>query len=457
MKKRFTFVYDRFENGKFIPNGYPEKYVFIHTPEEYFAKFKIEPTVHFQSDFFNKPFIDSKLSNEVDENFIYPVEQYSAVEKLLGEEKRYKKYTLFNQIKESTLNKIRKKKGKIVIFALEESRIELRSFIFLHKKLKFLGVCPSSVVYITGHNWSVIDDYHKWCDLKNEELFRDDSRIKIVNSHAQLYLKGHDLYRSSRSREDSQSPTTVGLEDVMKKEKRPHQFVCFNRRIRPPRYAMIAMLHNNNLLKNNFVSFSIETKNNIINQLNCLDTDENGKPRMDSFLRILGNTKLCKKYISYFDELLEMSPLTVDYEDLTKVMGPGHENREPYLNSYFSIVTETPFNDKTYFSTEKIYRPMLHFHPFIVQGAPFTLAKIKELGFKTFHPHIDESYDEVISPFVRMQKLTREIKRICGMSVDEMHKWYYDQLDIVVHNQNLLYRYGKEKHNLIYKLLKEIS
>ena len=100
---------------------------------------------------------------------------------------------------------------------------------------------------------------------------------------------------------------------------------------------------------------------------------------------------------------------------------------------------------------------MLHFHPFIVQGAPFTLAKIKELGFKTFHPHIDESYDEVISPFVRMQKLTREIKRICGMSVDEMHKWYYDQLDIVVHNQNLLYRYGKEKHNLIYKLLKEIS
>ena len=37
-------------------DGYPEKYVFIHTPEEYFAKFKIEPTVHFQSDFFNKPF-----------------------------------------------------------------------------------------------------------------------------------------------------------------------------------------------------------------------------------------------------------------------------------------------------------------------------------------------------------------------------------------------------------------
>ena len=69
MKKRFTFVYDRFENGKFIPNGYPEKYVFIHTPEEYFAKYKIEPTVHFQSDFFNKPFInDCKITTFI---FIY--------------------------------------------------------------------------------------------------------------------------------------------------------------------------------------------------------------------------------------------------------------------------------------------------------------------------------------------------------------------------------------------------
>jgi hypothetical protein len=151
-----------------------------------------------------------------------------------------------------------------------------------------------------------------------------------------------------------------------------------------------------------------------------------------------------------------MSPLTVDYEDLTKVQGPGYENREPYLESYFSIVTETPFTNKTYFSTEKIYRPMLHYHPFIVQGSPYTLKRLKKLGFKTFHPYIDESYDEIISPFRRMQKLTKEIKRICNMSKGEMHKWYYQQLDIVIHNRDLIYKYGKEYPNLVKNLLQEI-
>ena len=38
----------------------------------------------------------------------------------------------------------------------------------------------------------------------------------------------------------------------------------------------------------------------------------------------------------------------------------------------------------------------------------FTLyfKKFKELGFKTFSPYIDESYDEVISPFRRI-KITK--------------------------------------------------
>ena len=444
MEKKIILVYDRVEDSKFVPNGYPREFAVLHSPEEFIDSFNLEPTVHFQLDLFsgfNKTFIDYKLSDDVDENFIYPIEQYGALEKLLGEEEQYKKYAFFNQIKESTLDKIRNKKGKIVIFSIQESCVNLKSLVFLHKKMKSLKVSPSSVVYITGHNWNVKKNYYNWCDLKKE-----DDYLKIMNSHAQLYVKGHDLHR--------RGPSVVKLEDVLKKEKRKHQFVCFNRRIRPPRYCMIAMLHHNKLLKDNLVSFSIETRDNTINKLNCLGP--NGIPDSGEVTKILGNTKLCKKYLSYFDELFKMSPLTVDYEDLIKVQGPGYETREPYLESYFSIVTETPFTNKTYFSTEKIYRPMLHYHPFIVQGSPYTLKRLKKLGFKTFHPYIDESYDEIISPFRRMQKLTKEIKRICNMSKGEMHKWYYQQLDIVIHNRDLIYKYGKEYPNLVKNLLQEI-
>ena len=67
---------------------------------------------------------------------------------------------------------------------------------------------------------------------------------------------------------------------------------------------------------------------------------------------------------------------------------------------------------------------MIQYHPFIVYGSPFTLKSLRELGFKTFSPFIDESYDETISPFRRMQKITKEIKRLCSMSDTEMHSGF---------------------------------
>ena len=101
---------------------------------------------------------------------------------------------------------------------------------------------------------------------------------------------------------------------------------------------------------------------------------------------------------------------------------------------------------------------MLHFHPFIVYGSPYTLKNLRELGFKTFSPYIDESYDEVISPFRRMQKITKEVKRLCSMSKEDLHKWYYGMLDILERNRELMKVYGiqyNEAQQLIYKNIYE--
>ena len=158
----------------------------------------------------------------------------------------------------------------------------------------------------------------------------------------------------------------------------------------------------------------------------------------------MGKTYLRDTYISYFEELNKMSPMTVDYDNLTNVMGPGCENKEPYLETYFSVVTETPFTESTHFSTEKIYRPMIQYHPFIVFGAPGTLSNLKELGFKTFSPYIDESYDNEISPFRRMQKITKEIKRLCSLSETEIYNWFTSMKYILIYNRQLMLEYGKQ-------------
>jgi hypothetical protein len=214
------------------------------------------------------------------------------------------------------------------------------------------------------------------------------------------------------------------------------------------------MLHHNNLLENNLVSFSLETGKD----LNCMGS--RGKPDKDTMIRILGKTKLMHKYASYYDELDKMSPRTVDFDNLQEIQGTGFESKEPYLDSYFSLVTETGFPEPFQFATEKIFIPILHFHPFIVYGSHGTLSMLKDLGFKTFSPFIDESYDEEELSFRRMQKITSEVKRICSMSQDEMHDWYYQMEDILFHNRELIKQYGakydESQNKVITDLYKEL-
>ncbi len=464
MDKKVTLIYDRIENDKFVPNGWSRDWEYFPNSrtEVYCQRYNVEPIVWFQlgldaSNTYNS--IIPKLTDEVDKNFIYPVEQFGGIEKLTGEEEGYEKYSFLNHIRKSTLEKIKDKKGKILILAVEESRVEVNNMVFLHEQLEKFEISPSLVIYLTGHNWFTKSKYLGWCDINHKQ-----DRIKMINSHSQLHLKGNDLIKSviydeveGKTKEMGgyyvSNNTTVSYEDIkkFKNKKRKHQFLCYNRRLRPPRYVLLAMLYYNNLIENNLVSFDL-SKEDIAGSLG-----PNGKVHKPTVAEIVGKTKLYHKYISCQDELLKMSPNIVDFEDLTKVMGPGCENKEPYLNSYFSIVSETAFNEELiYCSSEKIYRPMLHYHPFIVQGSPYMLKNIKKLGFKTFSPWIDESYDEEEDCIIRMELLTTEIKRVCGMSVDEMHNWYYEMEDILVHNRNLIYSYGEKYNSYLETIIQDI-
>ena len=412
-----VIAYDRKQGNDFIPNGYPFQ-DYVYDVQEYINKFNVEPTVRFMNFYSNYKRVQT---NKVKDNFIYMIEQFGSIEKLIGMESGYEDICFLNHIESNTIEKIRSNKGKLVICAFEESRVDIKSMTFLHIKLSKLKI--NKLYYITGNNWNIEKNYKIWCDRQGVEPI-----ISIINSLEQLYLKGQDLSQNNG--------TFVSLDEIDKKRNR--RFLCFNRRIRPHRYSLISMFHHNDLLKDNLVSFSLE-RGKDLNHLG-----ENRTPDLHTMTQIMGKTYLRDTYISYFEELNKMSPMTVDYDNLTNVMGPGCENKEPYLETYFSVVTETPFTESTYFSTEKIYRPMIQYHPFIVFGAPGTLSNLKELGFKTFSPFIDESYDETISPFRRMQKITKEIKRLCSFSETEMYDWFSSMKYILIYNRQLMLEYGKQ-------------
>jgi len=66
---------------------------------------------------------------------------------------------------------------------------------------------------------------------------------------------------------------------------------------------------------------------------------------------------------------------------------------QPYIDTVCSIVSETNDNDTDVFMTEKIWKPIIAQHVFVVHGNHLYLQKLREIGFKTFGSYFDESYD----------------------------------------------------------------
>ena len=109
------------------------------------------------------------------------------------------------------------------------------------------------------------------------------------------------------------------------------------------------------------------------------------------------------------------------------------------MNSYIHITSESIFSEgdpKNPFFSEKTFHPIVNLQLFIYVGNAYSLKTLQDLGFKTFHPVINESYDNEEDPQSRMAMIASEIERFSKMSLKEVHQLYYSLLDILIHNQN---------------------
>ena len=166
----------------------------------------------------------------------------------------------------------------------------------------------------------------------------------------------------------------------------------------------------------------------------------------------------------HFPKLLELNKNIVDSENPEELSGFGYEFPETYKKSYVSIVNESFFyeRDDIRVVTEKSFKPLTHFHPFIVVGSPGTLSELKKWGFKTFDKWWDESYDDEIDNGTRFTKCYELIKKINNMSLDELHTMYLEMIPTLMHNFNLMKEYGKnikDNYNLYYdkEILREVN
>jgi hypothetical protein len=153
------------------------------------------------------------------------------------------------------------------------------------------------------------------------------------------------------------------------------------------------------------------------------------------------------KNIEYKKLIFDKYPFTIDYEEPEFVadMHNFFTKKEHWLDTYFSVVTETSIEDDFCFISEKPIRPMIYLHPFIVLGNPNTLKRLKDLGFKTFPEFFDESYDQIFDKNLRKKIVMENVIKLCEKPIEEIHEMYINIIPKLIHNRNLLVKFAEEK------------
>jgi len=212
-------------------------------------------------------------------------------------------------------------------------------------------------------------------------------------------------------------------------------FLNLNRRWRMHRPTMIALLASRNLLDKGYVSFGKSDDGN------DWDTVYQGIKEFNT------ESEEITKILNEYEPVLKSLPeLYLDTDDLiTNRSFFDFSSHYLYENTLFSLVSETNFythptlDSVGRFITEKTFKCIGLEHPFLLITTANTLPLLHQLGYKTFHPYIDESYDKEENDHKRLMKIVNEVERLCNLSSSEQEIFLTECRKIVVHNrENLL-------------------
>jgi hypothetical protein len=129
--------------------------------------------------------------------------------------------------------------------------------------------------------------------------------------------------------------------------------------------------------------------------------------------------------------------------------------RQHYDNAYCNIVLETFFdidNSGGTFLSEKTFKPIKNAQPFVIAGPQGTLECLRELGYRTFDHAIDNSYDLEPDHSQRWFKLITAIRHIQQRN---MHEWYQQCRDDILHNQQLFLANKHNRLNMLHTQLQK--
>jgi hypothetical protein len=286
------------------------------------------------------------------------------------------------------------------------------------------GIPEENIIIIAGNTFdSYYDEY-------------PNSKIKITNGYIVLQQLTDKFNEYPRIGSLGYKSDYVKPEDLDINYIRSKKFICLNRNMhRPHRWLSAYLALKYKLLDNSIFSFV------------ALHDYHNWQKIYGSISNVVGESD----DNDYVNDIMNIVPLEVDTAHLSIDQKSGfnlnNNNKSMFSESYINIVSETSFEfgggEFPFISEKTFHHPIINLQPFIVIGNPYTLKTLRDLGFKTFTPLINEEYDECTDFRQRFNLIESEISRLSSMTLSEIHDIYYQLREILIHNQNHAKTFGK--------------
>ena len=250
----------------------------------------------------------------------------------------------------------------------------------------------------------------------------------------------YDSFVNGVLRFDENIAASALVDEIYKKTHKPYTCLFFNGRLRTHRKWMMERMRSAGLLESSLYT--------------CLESrsaPRGGVTFMNNGVDLMYNVEPIKylprqyEFDMYADNIgihnTDQDGPYAKHRLFNGEWGDVYLKADPYIDTYFSLITETVFNTAYSFRTEKIWKAILMGHPWVcVTNAGF-YRDIHNLGFKTFGGLIDESFDNIDNPQQRLLRAGQVVEDLCR---SDLPSFLSAAESICKYNQQRIHEYRAE-------------
>jgi hypothetical protein len=198
--------------------------------------------------------------------------------------------------------------------------------------------------------------------------------------------------------------------EIYSKKNKPYKFLFLNGRTRPHRKYMIEKMRDAGLLEQAlWTNLDTTPVYQTLYHANLLSRE--------STIHLLPGRYEVETYHKNIQNQFKQP--FVKHELFNGEWGDVYIRPEPYIDTYFSLVSETVFEYPYSLRSEKIYKPIAVGHPFVAIANRGFNRDLRNAGFQTYHTLIDESFDLIDNNQDRLDRIAQVVEDLCSSNLDE--------------------------------------